>query len=85
VKFLAICLERAGANSMITPREMLRDYLTVLNILMQNPDVTFSEVVGKAVTLKTIYDEEDDYATVPPASRPSGTKKPDFDPNDIEI
>ena len=36
---------------MITPREMLRDYMTVLNILMQNPDAKFSDVVGKSVTL----------------------------------
>ena len=53
VRFLQICLSRAGADSMITPREMLRDYMTVLNILMQNPDVSFETVVGSAVTLKT--------------------------------
>lgn len=53
VKFLEICLGRAGADSMITPREMLRDYMTVLNILMQNPDASFEDVVGSAVTLKT--------------------------------
>ena len=51
VEFLNICLSRAGADSMITPREMLRDYMTVLNILMQNPDAKFSDVVGKSVTL----------------------------------
>ncbi len=51
--FLQLCLDRAGADSMITPREMLRDYMTVLNILMQNPTVSFEEVVGGAVTLKT--------------------------------
>ena len=38
---------------MITPREMLRDYMTVLNILMQNPDASFEQVVGSAVTLQT--------------------------------
>ena len=32
---------------MITPREMLRDYMTVLNILMQNENATFESVVGK--------------------------------------
>ena len=53
VDFLNICLSRAGANSMITPREMLRDYMTVLNILMQNPTVSFYDIVGTAVTLKT--------------------------------
>ena len=51
IEFLNICLSRAGADSMITPREMLRDYMTVLNILMQNPDAKFSDVVGKSVTL----------------------------------
>lgn len=50
--FLNLCLSRAGADSMITPREMLRDYMTVLNILMQNPEATFEQVVGSAVTLK---------------------------------
>ena len=33
---------------MITPREMLRDYMTVLNILMQNEDVTFEQVIAGA-------------------------------------
>ena len=45
IRFLKVCLERAGADSMITPREMLRDYMTVLNILMQNPDIKFSDIV----------------------------------------
>ena len=31
---------------MITPREMLRDYMTVLNILMQNPAAGFADIVG---------------------------------------
>ncbi len=52
VKFLNICLERTGADIMITPREMLRDYMTVLNILMQNEEASFDDIVGKAVTLK---------------------------------
>lgn len=51
-QFLQICLSRAGADSLITPREMLRDYMTVLNILMQNPEATFEDVVGSAVTLR---------------------------------
>ena len=47
IEFLNICLAKAGADSMITPREMLRDYMTVLNILMQNENATFGSVVGK--------------------------------------
>ena len=30
---------------MITPREIIRDYMTVLNILMQNPEASFEDVV----------------------------------------
>ena len=32
---------------MITPREMIRDYMTVINIIMQNPEVSFETVVGE--------------------------------------
>lgn len=32
---------------MITPREMLRDYMTVLNILMQNSAITFEQIMEK--------------------------------------
>lgn len=56
VEFLNVCLSRAGADSMITPREMLRDYMTVLNLLMQNRELSFEEIIGKAVTLETDAD-----------------------------
>ena len=71
-RFLNICLQKAGADSMITPREMLRDYMTVLNILMQNETATFEGVVG-GVTLapseneaENASDETDDPISVAP-------------------
>ena len=79
VAFLNICLERAGANAMITPREMLRDYMTVLNILMQNPTASFADIVGSAVTLKTINDDDatnSDHKT---------QQKANYDPEDIDF
>ena len=48
LQFLELSLSRAGADQMITPREMLRDYMTVLNILMQNENVTFERVIAGA-------------------------------------
>ena len=45
--FLQNCLARAGADTMITPREMLRDYMTVLNILMQNPKADLQKILGE--------------------------------------
>ena len=47
VEFLNKSLGRAGADSMITPREMLRDYMTVLNILMQNEKVSFEQIMER--------------------------------------
>ena len=47
IRFLNICLSRAGADSMVTPREMIRDYMAVLNILTQNRNATFESVVGE--------------------------------------
>lgn len=47
--FLRLCLTRAGADAMITPREIIRDFCTVLNILCQNPEATFADVIGQGV------------------------------------
>lgn len=46
LEFMRICMRRAGADMMITPREMLRDYMTLLNVLMQNPDKSFADIAG---------------------------------------
>ena len=81
LKFLNICLSRAGADSMITPREMLRDYMTVLNILMQNPEASFDDVVGNHVTLKTEQKDED-IAEEKPSEAPAKSK---FTADDIEF
>ena len=43
--FITASLKRAGADEMITPREIIRDFLTLLNILRDNPTATFDELV----------------------------------------
>ena len=73
LRFLQICLSRAGADSMITPREILRDYMTVLNILMQNEDADFERIIAGVVGDSTEKEAE------------TGAKKQDFDPEDILI
>ena len=45
--FLTACLTRAGADVMITPREIIRSYISLLHVLRQNPEADFSSVVGK--------------------------------------
>jgi len=63
VSFLQLCYDRIGADSMLTPREVIRDFLNVLNILKQNPNIDFNSVIDSgAVTLKadSTKDDEDD-------------------------
>lgn len=87
--FLKHCLERAGADTMITPREIIRDYMTVLNILLQNPDTSFADVVGSGVvSLKHGENDEDapveDSADKPGSGSASRTAA-DFSSVDIEL
>ena len=45
--FMNHALSRTGADEMITPREIIRDYLTLLNILRDNKEASFSELLSK--------------------------------------
>ncbi len=83
--FLKICLERAGADTMITPREIIRDYMTVLNILLQNPDTTFSAVVGSGVVSLKHGEDEDEKLIEDAPTEPRPTVIADFSAADIDI
>ena len=48
--FLTVNMQKAGAELMVTPREMIRDYMTVLNILLQNPTLDFDSILATQVT-----------------------------------
>lgn len=43
--FLSCELNRIGAKEKITPREMIRDFIEVLNLLHQNPSMTVSSIL----------------------------------------
>ena len=45
--FLTQSVAREGASSMITPREIIRDYVTLLDLLYTNAGVGFAEIVGR--------------------------------------
>ena len=46
-EFLKNSLSRAGAEEMITPREIIRDYVSLLDLLLQNPEKSYRDIVGK--------------------------------------
>ena len=46
-RFLSLALSKAGAEELITPREIIRDYLTLLNILRDNDGAKFEDLIDK--------------------------------------
>lgn len=78
--FLTQSMTREGAESMITPREIIRDYVTLLDLCFSNPDRTFDEILGKVQRTAAPADadgdgseaaEGDDQPVLPP--RPAVT------------
>ncbi len=48
-QFLSVALKRAGSAELLTPREMIRDYLAILSILHANKEATFARLLESAV------------------------------------
>ena len=46
IRFLTIEYNRVGADTHITPREIIRDFIELLNILLQNPGRRVEEILG---------------------------------------
>ena len=46
VSFIQIEFGRIGADSHITPREVIRDFIQVLDIIYQNPETGVAELLG---------------------------------------
>ena len=47
LNFLKVYMSRIGAGTLITPREIIRDLLAVLDILYQNPETDFNSIVKR--------------------------------------
>ena len=65
--FLVSSLSRAGADTLITPREIIRDYMSMLNILYQNPNTKVSDIIGKLQnneSEKTIPDHSNEQKSI---------------------
>ncbi len=48
MRFITSALARAGAEEMITPREIIRDFLMLLNVMRDNPEVGFDELMKRS-------------------------------------
>lgn len=75
--FMNAALSRQGAEEMITPRELIRDFLTLLNILRDNPNATFDTLVKN--TSFTKAEDTDDEIPVTDFTIPTKNKISLFD------
>ena len=66
-RFLSTALAKAGAEELITPREIIRDYLTLLNILRDNPGAEFDKLIDK------VSFENADPTVTQPSAEKTGT------------
>jgi len=44
-EFVQEIVNRLGAEALLTPGEIVRDFISVLNILLQNPKISFSQLI----------------------------------------
>ena len=45
-QFMEELFNKPGADEFLTPREVIRDFLNILNILRQNPNISFVSLLG---------------------------------------
>lgn len=70
-RFLGIALAKAGAGELITPREIIRDYLTLLNILRDNEGAKFEDLIDKV----SFSSEQPAFQPTAESNNTSSTKK----------
>lgn len=59
-EFIKEIVERLGAEALLTPGEIVRDFISVLNILYQNPKISFSELIHGTDFKPTAYGKDPD-------------------------
>ena len=51
---MQIVANRLGADELLTPREVLRDFVSILNFIQQNPERSFVSMLGEDLLKTTI-------------------------------
>ena len=59
--FMNRALAKAGAEELITPREIIRDYLTLLNILKDNPGASFEKLIRDTEFSTAVGDSQEPF------------------------
>ncbi|MDJ0737359.1 MAG: ATP-binding protein [Nostocaceae cyanobacterium] len=59
-EFIQEIVNRLGAEALLTPGEIIRDFISVLNILYQNSDISFSELIHGSGFKPTLAGQDTD-------------------------
>lgn len=60
IDFLKMEYNRVGSGISVTPREIIRDFIEILNILLQNPEKGMKDIIGdKSVKLSENIESEE--------------------------
>lgn len=81
LSFLQAALARAGAEELVTPREIIRDYLTLLSILHENPQLRFEDLLDGGRSDETAPNEQSAVA----AEASAANQRPKFEPADLDF
>ncbi len=60
IDFVTLELDRAGSSSHITPREIIRDFIDLLDLALQHPDGDVAALLNQATASKDPLPGEDD-------------------------
>ena len=77
LEYLSLCLSKAGADTMVTPREIIRSYLTLLQLMRSNPTATFRDLLSE--------DSVSRLSPVTSQSEESGNEDSSTDIEDFEL
>lgn len=60
IQFMETAVGRMGAEELLTPREIVRDFMDLLHTLHQNPGASFSQLLGERMASPASADKEQD-------------------------
>ena len=59
--FLKVAFGKMGSGEMITPREITRDFLNIMDIMFTDQSASFQELIGKSQFVTEEKDEDDEF------------------------
>ncbi|MDR9854950.1 ATP-binding protein [Paenibacillus sp. VCA1] len=60
IRFMEMAVGRLGADELLTPREVVRDFMDLLHTLHQNPEVSFGQLLGERMAEPAAAGREQD-------------------------